>query len=146
MVIDTTVSLNINTIEILKNLSNSSGVSKSKIVSIIVGILSSNTCFYRSRILTEYQSFYGDDFFRLHVYLSEADFQIVFDLRRFYRASFSLLITEAITKYYKELLKLLKEPDNYLCTCHVQIYQTIKNGRSWKHYWGMPPKEEIPLE
>jgi hypothetical protein len=146
MAIDTTISLHLNTIMILEYLSGINGLSKSKIIAKSIVIVSTKNQIYRTRSLTEYQSFGGDDFHRMHVYLSEADFQIVFDLRRFYRASFSLLIAQALTLYYDELLELLQRNDNYLCSCHVQIYQTVNNVKIWKHFWGIPPEEEILKE
>jgi len=144
MAIDTTVSINFGNFNELCFLSDKYNISKSKVVSLIIKILS-NRCasIIKNRFSTQYQVNDPGNFRRLHIYLSEPDFSVAADLRRFSHSSFSLLIAEVLKKYYNELIILLEGSDNYPHQIHCQIYSLEGKTTCWRHYWGMPPEEEL---
>jgi len=144
MFIDTTISITNDNFLLLKYLSKSSNSSISEIINKAIKLASSKSTLIRShRHTTQYQPKADFPYCRLHLYLLPHSFNIALDLRRFYKASLSLIIAEILNNHYNELLTLLNETDNYLTPCHCQIYFETENARCWKHFWGIPKPKEL---
>jgi len=147
MSIRTTISINNQILENLMQLAETNGKSLSEIITKAVMFISSHSeSFLRDRITTEYQQNDCEDFHIVHVTLSENVFDIALDLRRFSRASFSLLIAETISLYFKRFVFFLGNLDNYTGSVHCKIYYAEENVVCWKHIWGKPPERELNRE
>jgi len=146
MTLRTTINAHESTYDLLSYISNAYGVSFAHVIHLLIHLLSVHqNHFFRDRVTTQYQCFDVGVSFIVHVRLSENDLDFAKDLRRFYRASFSLLIAEALIYLYDELISALKDLDNYPGSCHVKVYFEEKGTVYWKHIWGMPKEEEIQL-
>jgi len=144
MAINTTLSINDDTLLQLESLAACLKRSKSFVVrKIILFLCNHQESFMRDRFLTEYQESGDCRCKRIHVYLSEIDLDIAHDQRRFFRASFSLLVAEVIKNFYNELLSLIEGTDNYTASVHCKIYYESENTICWKHFWGIAPEKEL---
>jgi len=144
MAIETTISIKKQNYEKLCILSDNYGISKSRIISIIVTMLSNkNDSFINNRFSTAYQSIDKGNFRKMHVYLSEPVFSVSLDLRHFYRFSFSLLVAEILENHLDELILKLEGTDNYPHQIHCKIYMLDQDIKTFKHYWGIPAEKEL---
>jgi len=144
MAINTTISVNSDTLLYIESLAIYFGRSKSFVIRKIILFLSNHqSSFIRDRFLTEYQISGENRCKRLHIYLSEIDLDIAHDQRRFFRASFSLLIAEVLEHFYNELFSMIQDTDNYTATSHCKVYYQSGNTICWKHFWGMVPEKEL---
>jgi hypothetical protein len=144
MAIETTISIKLESLQKLEIISNQRSISKSAVIrEIIVILVSQQKRFLKDRHSTEYQVKNRGNYRQLHIYLSEPYFEHALDLRRFYRSSLSLLISEAISLYFDKILSESKVTDNYRGICHSMIYYETETSFCWKHFWGMPGEDEI---
>jgi len=144
MAIETTISINKEILEKLSTISQKRNISKSAIIREIILMLSGKQGkFIKQRFSTEYQVKNKGAYNNIHIYLIEPYYEHALDLRRFYRASLSLLIAEAIELLYEELLCRHENTDNYPGLMHTMIYYETKKSMVWKHIWGEPEEQEI---
>jgi len=147
MAIETTISIKLKTIQKLDTISRRRKISKSYVIREIIMILSSHQKkFLKKRYSTEYQRKDKGSYKKMHIYLNEPFYEHALDLRRFYRASLSLLISEAIDLLFQEILTRLKGTDNYPGLMHTMIYYETEKSMCWKHIWGIPMEGEINME
>jgi len=144
MAIETTICIKKDNLEILNFIARNKRISKSAVIrDIIILISGKQSKFIRQRFSAEYQVKDKGSFKKLHVYLNEPYFELALDLRRFYRASLSLLIAEAIELLYDELIYKTSNTDNYPGLMHTMIYYETEKSMCWKHIWGDPMEREV---
>ncbi len=83
------------------------------------------------------------DWTRFHLTLDERDYELLLDVRKFYKVSVSLFLARAIDTILRTLInRILKKSldlDNYPINCYTIIQATTDNGDVyWKLYWGIP--------
>jgi len=144
MTIETTICTKKETLEKLSTISKKRNTSKSAIIREIILLLSKKQVkFIKRRFSTAYQAKNMGAYNKVHIYLNESFYEHALDLRRFYRASLSLLIAEAIELLYNELLCGHSNTDNYPGLMHTMIYYETKKSMVWKHIWGEPEEREV---
>ena len=143
MKMDTTISITNENLLSIQDLADSFSISKTKVVSaIFIVAINKDNIVRVNRFSMEYQERGEVRMGKMHLYLDELDVDISQDLRRFYRASLSLLIAEVLHLYYEEIIALLSGTVNYPDRCHCKIYFPHNGMMCWKHFWGIPPIEE----
>ncbi len=76
---------------------------------------------------------------RLHVALSPAEYELLLDLKKACKLSGSRIIAYAIEKYLFDLLNNFTETtDNYRLNSYILLYGSIDNVAYCVQYWGMP--------
>ena len=82
---------------------------------------------------------------KFHLLLKNDEYEYFIDLRKFFKMSVSAIVSFAVKKYYKVMMKL-KKTDNYPFKNYIIQKRIINNVITWKIYWGYPKKMEKILE
>jgi hypothetical protein len=147
--IETTVYLRDPVVLKLEKTSALYGLSRSKLVSLLCqkafpSRLQTERSFTRVRYQAREKP---KDWKRLHLYLSEKDYELFLDIRKFFKVSVSLFLTQAIDLFLDKVINEIRQDpggtDNYMVTCY-SIVRTITSlgDICWKLYWGLP--ESVP--
>ncbi len=86
---------------------------------------------------------------KAHVYLTERDYELFLDGRRFFKRSVSLLIALAVERYLDKLVELLlsesydEEADNYPLPNYIIAKKMSGSVVGWHIFWGFPPWEDL---
>lgn len=144
--IETTVYMRREDLDILKDAAEKSGVAKKSLVSSLLNLLSRRErriCRAWERV--RYQQRNGEGGWkRLHVKLRADEYEFSIDLRKVMKMSVSFLISYAINHYLKELLEMLaKNGDNYQYRNYAIMNIVEENVSCWILCWGIPP--QIPV-
>ena len=76
---------------------------------------------------------------KFHILLDADEYEFFLDLRKFFKRSVSAIVSYAVKKYYKEMIKF-KNTDNYLFKNYVIIKKIIDSVVTWKICWGYTEK------
>ncbi len=91
----------------------------------------------------------GDEWKRVHLFLNPRDYEFIFDMRKLFKQSASLLLSTAVQHYLDKIIETFQNStfennsiDNYQLQCHILSRIYVKNAICWKTYWGLPKHKE----
>jgi hypothetical protein len=143
--IKTTICLETTARERLEKASSRTGLSSNSIIRLItreaVGEMIGRTSAFKR---LQYRGKMGKDAWRrFHIALDEKEYELLHDVRKFFKMSFSLFLHLAIEMFLDSLIGRLTKreggSDNYLFTCYSMVRTLTLQGQIfWKVYWGLP--------
>ncbi len=147
--IKTTICLETSVRERLEKAASRTGMSSNRIIRLITreameSMISRTSSFKR----LQYRGRMGKGSWRrFHIALDEREYELLHDVRKFFKMSFSLFLHLAIEMLLDRLLEGFQGKenwrDNYLFTCYSIVRTLTGKGQiCWLLYWGLP--DEIP--
>ena len=142
--IETTLNINIETLEKINKISGVYKISRNKVIkNLLKKVMSKELNNFSLNKCVKYQnSDHKENWHKFHIILDVDEYEFFIDLRKFLKMSVSAIVAYAVKKYYKEIMKV-KKADNYLFKNYVVIKEMINNVISWKIYWGWPGEREL---
>jgi hypothetical protein len=146
MLIESTIYVHKNTLEMLDRGAETTGRTRTLIIRVLMQrIMSNNRHMIRSNARIKYQSRDNkENWHLLHVVLNEYEYEYYLDMRKFYKMSVSFILAYAARRYLNEIINELlngsKNTDNYLYKNYIFITKTINKVIYWQIYWGIPQK------
>ncbi len=149
MIVETTINIHKNVLEMLNRGAASTGRTKTFIIKLLMQrVMTDNQKMLQSNSRVKYQARdMTENWHRLHMVLSEYEYEYYLDMRKFYKMSVSFILAYAAMRYLdvilNELHKRGNSADNYFYKNYVFIKKTIDKVICWQIYWGIPQK--LPL-
>lgn len=143
MTIKTTVNIRNDYLKLLADASGITGRSKGSIVCLLLFRLSmDHDDLVRAWEQIRYQKRGGsDNYHRLHIGLKPGEYEMLLDLRKFFKQSVSLLVAHAIDTYLDEVISnFTRIPENYPEINYILKKMVIDNVVNWVVSWGVTIK------
>jgi hypothetical protein len=86
----------------------------------------------------------GKDWETVHVTFREDEFEYFLDIKKIFKKSLSLIVTQAVEKFLKIVIKEKKTYKN-LCVNYIFLKEIINSVPCWKFIWGYPPGLELHM-
>ncbi len=146
MIIQTTLYIHKSILEMLNRGSVITGESRTAIIKhLMQRLMSDNRKMLQSYSRIKYQA--RDDkenWHRLHIIISEYEYEYYLDMRKFYKMSVSFILAYAVKRYLNEvvyaLLDMNNNTDNYRYRNYILIKKILDGIICWQIYWGIPQK------
>ena len=139
--IETTLNIHIETLEMINKLSRVCKISRSKVIkNLLKKVMDKDlTSFSFNKCIKYQDSDAKENWHKFHIILDVDEYEFFIDLRKFFKKSVSAIVSYAVKKYYKEMIKS-KKTDNYLFKNYIIIKKIINNVVTWKICWGYTEK------
>ncbi len=139
--IDTSLNINKDILIKINKVSNSSGISRTKIIVMLLKKMmkneSSKACIHKT---IKYQKCNEKtNWHTFHITFKGDEYEYFLDLRKLLKMSLSHIVAYAVNKYLKSLL-LDKSTDNYSFTNYILAKEDADGIIYWKLFWGIPKK------
>lgn len=146
MNIETTIHIQRNTLEMLERGAAITGRSRTLIIKMLMQrLMRDNQKMLQSHSRIRYQERdLKENWHRLHIVMSEYEYDYFLDMRKLYKMSVSLILAFAVRHYLDEVMNILLDKhqitDNYLFRNYLLIKKIIDGVICWQIYWGIPRK------
>ncbi len=143
--IETTINMNVITMEKINKISSACNISKNKVIKKLLKMVMSKdlNSFPTNRCVKYQESDSKENWQKFHLLLDVDEYEYFIDLRKFFKMSVSAIVAYSVNKYFKKLMKSkIKTIDNYLFKNYILIKETINNVITWRLFWGYPEKIE----
>jgi hypothetical protein len=146
MLIETTIYIHKNTLEMLNRGAALTGSPRTFILRLLMQrVMGDNHKMLQSYSRVKYQERdKKENWYRLHIVMNEYEYEYYLDMRKFYKMSVSFILAFAVRRYLDEVLNELLEGsnniDNYWYRNYILIKKTIDGIICWQIYWGIPHK------
>ena len=150
MLIETTLHIHKNILEMLNKSSEITGKNRTYLIKLMMQrIMNDNQKLLKSYSRIQYQGRdTKENWHRLHVVVNEYEYEYYQDMRKFFKMSISFILAYAVMRYLEdiisELLNMNKSTDKYFFRNYIFIKETVNGAICWQLYWGIPQK--IPLQ
>jgi hypothetical protein len=144
MIIQTTLYIHKSMLEMLNRGTAITGESRTAIIKhLMQRVMSDNNKMLESYYRIKYQARdEKENWHRLHITISEYEYEYYLDMRKFYKMSVSFILAYAIKRYLNAviyaLLDINKNTDNYRYRNYILIKKTLDGIICWQIYWGIP--------
>ena len=141
--IETTININVGTLEMINRISGIYQISRSRVIkNLLKKVMDKDLNSFSFNKCIQYQvSDSKENWHKFHILLDTDEYEFFLDLRKFFKMSVSAIVSFAVKKYYKEIHKFIKT-DNYRFKNYIIIKETINNLVTWKICWGWPLEME----
>ena len=145
--IETTLNIHVESLEMINNISDVYNISRNRVIKNLLKkvMYRELNSFSFNRCVKYQDSDSKEKWHKFHITLDVDEYEFFIDLRKFFKMSVSAIVSYAVKKYYKEVIKS-NRTDNYLFKNYIIIKETINNIISWRIYWGYPEKMEEVLK
>ena len=149
MLIESTVHISKNVLEMLNKSAEITGKTRTTIIKLLMQrVMDDCQKMLKSCSRIKYQERdVKDNWHRLHVVVNEYEYEYYQDMRKFFKMSISFVLAYAVMRYLddivNELLGSNKSTDKYYFRNYIFIKETVNGVICWQIYWGIPLK--IPL-
>ena len=142
MLIESTMYVNMRILDMLNRGAAITGKTRATIIKILMQrVMKENRKMLKSYSRIKYQERdLKENWHRLHIVMSEYEYEYYLDMRKFFKMSVSFILAYAVMKFLDELLKGNKVTDNYYYKNYVFIKKSINKVICWQIYWGYPEK------
>ena len=146
MTIDTTIHVHKNILEILNKRAEATGMARTCIIKLLMQrVMKSSQKMIKAYSRIKYQQRdTKDNWYRLHISVTEYEYEYYLDMRKFFKMSVSYILAFAVWKYLddivNELLNGNKNTDNYFFRNYILIKETLDGIVRWQIYWGIDPQ------
>ncbi len=146
----TTISLHVNTIKKIVQLSEKSGQLKREIIAKCLNIIFLNHKNQKESLgggLVHYQKRDPSCYKRVHYTFDELSYKLAIDCRNLYRASISSMIADIIDEWETKKLKLDEGKEvltKYFSSFIIKKYQE-EHSVIWHYEWGSEQKDEATI-
>ena len=146
MNIETTIHIHRNTLDMLERGAAITGRSRTLIIKMLMQrLMRDNQKMLQSHSRIRYQERdLKENWHRLHIVMSEYEYDYFLDMRKLYKMSVSLILAFAVRHYLDEVMNILLDKhqitDNYLFRNYLLIKKIIDGVICWQIYWGIPRK------
>ena len=142
--IKTTLHLHKSSLQILDELSERTGHSRTRIIKNCMNeIVIANDM---GKVKTFSQISYQDrdsekkNWHRLHISLEPGEYEYFLDMRNLFKLSVSKIVAEVIKEYFNKILNNEIKEDSYLLNLYCLEGYYFNSVQSWVKYWGVPTK------
>jgi hypothetical protein len=137
---ETTLNIHAAILDKIIQIAKIKGLSRSEIISVLLTQIMGDIREPKpiGRLIRYQQRHRPEDWRTVHVTWRLDVYEYLQDLRRLLKLSISLMLADAVQKFFSKLLKQNKI-DNYRYMNYVLIKETIDNIICWRHIWGFPP-------
>ena len=141
--IETTLNISMETLEKINKISNLCKTSRNKVIKNLLKMVMDKepNSFTFNKCVKYQKKDSKEKWHKFHITLDTDEYEYFIDLRKFFKMSVSAIVSFAVKKYYKKIIKC-KNTDKYLFKNYIIIKEIINNVISWKIYWGYPEKVE----
>jgi hypothetical protein len=146
MMVETTVYIHRNTLEMLNRGAAISGRTRTLLIKLLIRrMMRDNQKMLKSHSRIKYQKRdLKENWHRLHLVMNEYEYDYCLDMRKLFKMSFSFILAFAVNRYLDEImnksLDVNNNTDNYLYKNYILIKKTIDGVICWQIYWGIPKK------
>ena len=144
MSIETTLHVHKSILEMLNEKTEIAGRTITFIIKLLMKkIMNNNQKMLKSYSRIKYQERdVKENWHRLHIILSEDEYEYYQDIRKFYKMSISFILAYAVRRYLTEIVNKLLDRNNftdkYYFRDYVFVKKTIDDVICWQIYWGIP--------
>lgn len=144
MIIETTIHVHKSTLTVLDKISETNRRSRTFMIKLLMQrMMRDNKKMIKSYSRIKYQKRdCKDNWHRIHLGMSEYEYEYYLDMRKFYKMSVSFILAYAVRKYINEIANELlngnKNTDNYLYRNYIFLRTTMNKTICWQIYWGIP--------
>ncbi len=149
MLVETTIYIHKNTLEMLDRGAARTGRTRTFIMKLLMQrIMRDNQKMLQSHSRVKYQARDAkENWHRLHMVMNEYEYEYYLDMRKFFKMSVSLILAFAVMRYLNEVLNELVDGnnnnDNYRYRNYIFLKKIIDGIICWQTYWGIPQKLAI---
>ena len=139
--IETTINIHVGTLEMINKISRICQISRSRVIkNLLKKVMGRELNSFSFNKCIKYQKSDAKvNWHKFHIILDTDEYEFFLDLRKFFKRSVSAIVSYAVKKYYKQMIKF-KKTDNYLFKNYIIIKETIDNVITWKICWGYTEK------
>jgi hypothetical protein len=138
MIVETTIHMHKNMLEMLNSGAARTGRSRTFIIKILMQrVMDDNNKMLKPCSMIKYQARdEKDNWYRIHLVLNEYEYEYCLDMRKFYKMSVSFILAFAVRRFLDEVVNELIDGSNNTDNCFYQNYILIKKIEV--HYFFMP--------
>jgi hypothetical protein len=146
MLIETTIHIHKNILEVLNRGAARTGRTRTFIIKLLMQrVMRDNQKIIQTNSRIKYQARDAKESWqRLHVVMNEYEYEYYLDMRKFYKMSVSFILAFSVMRYIDEVMnELLNDnniTDNYCYQNYIFIKKIIDGVICWQIYWGLPQK------
>ena len=142
MLIETTLHINKEILEMLHKCAEKTGRSRVAIIKLLAQrMMRDNRKMLKANSRIRYQERdLKENWHRIHILLNEYEYEYFLDMRKFFKMSVSYILAYAVLKYHEELMDRNINSDNYWFKNYIFITKEVGGIILWQIYWGIPPQ------
>ena len=142
MLIETTVHINRGILKMINECAEKKRRTRASIIKLLMQrMMNDNQRMLKSYTRIRYQPRdEKENWYRVHLVLSECEYEYFLDMRKFFKMSVSYILSYAVLRYLDDLTDWNNNTDNYCYNNYIIMMKTFDGTVLWQIYWGIPPQ------